>query len=636
MFKLEKVFQNDDTGYYFFINIIKSFVLIVSIYIFSILEKNSIHELLNFQLFINSKYYLYSILVPSFYFILSFFFKKKEYKKNLKSFIENDIYNIVIIHILIFFIFFIFNINFQINNSTFYLFLYLIIILILSKLYFNYLYDRLIEDNIIQKNIMVVGSYNEIKKILNEKFDNIVIFKCCLITDFNNQNLRLIKSEFKFPIFNQNEDIRSILEYHSLGQIWVINAEDKEKEKIFNKIIQFSVDTLNIKLENSDQSTNKKLLFNKFEYEFYEYSKFFGVNLFIKILIDKILAFIFLIIATPILIISGVAIYLEDGFPIIFTQNRTGWDGRRFKVYKLRSLFNEKYNVTSQITKDDNRKLRIGKFIRKYSIDELPQLYNVLKGEMSLVGPRPHPVMLDLQYSNIYKTFLTRYRCNPGLTGWAQVNGLRGATPNPESMKRRMEFDLWYLNNWSIVLDIYIILKTFYAIIKYKGRIIHCIYRLLQITYKKTSGCIMTKSSIELKFKINQFRSHFLGKSEVFIFEENNFDIALSKIFNTFSYIFLPTIKICKKILMKILDKILEFGNQQNDLKKRILKQDEILNNNLKLNAALSEQISQLNNKIDNLSSKNDNSEGLEKDKLLNINNPKTSNIEIDFYQKKI
>jgi exopolysaccharide biosynthesis polyprenyl glycosylphosphotransferase len=469
MFKLEKVFQNDDTGYYFFINIIKSFALIVSIYIFSILEKNSIHELLNFQLFINSKYYLYSILVSSFYFILSFFFKKKEYKKNLKSFIENDIYNIVIIHILIFFIFFIFNINFQINNSTFYLFLYLIIILILLKLYFNYLYDRLIEENIIQKNIMVVGSYNEIKKILNEKFDNIVIFKCCLITDFNNQNLRLIKSEFKFPIFNQNEDIRSILEYHSLGQIWVINAEDKEKEKAFNKIIQFSVDTLNIKLENSDQSTNKKLLFNKFEYEFYEYSKFFGVNLFIKILIDKILAFIFLIVAAPILIISGIAIYLEDGFPIIFTQNRTGWDGRRFKVYKLRSLFNEKYNVTSQITKDDSRKLRIGKFIRKYSIDELPQLYNVLKGEMSLVGPRPHPVMLDLQYSNIYKSFLTRYRCNPGLTGWAQVNGLRGATPNPESMKRRMEFDLWYLNNWSIVLDIYIILKTFYAIIRYKG-----------------------------------------------------------------------------------------------------------------------------------------------------------------------
>ena len=316
---------------------------------------------------------------------------------------------------------------------------------------------------------MVVGSYNEIKKILNEKFDNIVIFKCCLITDFNNQNLRLVKSEFKFPIFNQNEDIRSILEYHSLGQIWVINAEDKEKEKAFNKIIQFSVDTLNIKLENSDQSTNKKLLFNKFEYEFYEYSKFFGVNLFIKILIDKILAFIFLIVATPILIISGIAIYLEDGFPIIFTQNRTGWDGRRFKVYKLRSLFNEKYNVTSQITKDDSRKLRIGKFIRKYSIDELPQLYNVLKGEMSLVGPRPHPVMLDLQYSNIYKSFLTRYRCNPGLTGWAQVNGLRGPTPNPESMKLRMEFDLWYLNNWSIGLDIYIILKTFYAIIRHKG-----------------------------------------------------------------------------------------------------------------------------------------------------------------------
>ena len=162
-------------------------------------------------------------------------------------------------------------------------------------------------------------------------------------------------------------------------------------------------------------------------------------------------------------------ILIEDGFPILFTQNRTGWDGRRFKVYKLRSLYNRKYNPVSQVTKDDNRKLKIGKFIRRYSIDELPQLYNVLRGEMSLVGPRPHPVMLDLDYYSIYSSFLKRYRCNPGLTGWAQINGLRGSTPDPEKMKKRMDYDLWYLNNWSIWLDIYIIFKTFYALFKFKG-----------------------------------------------------------------------------------------------------------------------------------------------------------------------
>jgi len=103
------------------------------------------------------------------------------------------------------------------------------------------------------------------------------------------------------------------------------------------------------------------------------------------------------------------------------------------------------------------------------SIDELPQLINVLQGDMSIVGPRPHMVEHDIMYSKLFSNFLRRHKANPGLTGWAQVNGLRGATPDPDLMKRRMEHDLWYLNNWSIWLDLYIILKTFYAIFNHKG-----------------------------------------------------------------------------------------------------------------------------------------------------------------------
>ena len=167
--------------------------------------------------------------------------------------------------------------------------------------------------------------------------------------------------------------------------------------------------------------------------------------------------------------IASIAIYLEDGFPILFSQNRTGWDGRRFRIHKLRSLKKESFDKTKQVTKDDKRLLKIGTIIRRYSIDELPKFINVLKGEMSIVGPRPHMVEHDIHYSKIFYNFLKRHKCNPGLTGWAKVNGLRGATPKAEIMKQRMEFDLWYLNNWSITLDIYIILKTFYALIKYKG-----------------------------------------------------------------------------------------------------------------------------------------------------------------------
>ena len=315
---------------------------------------------------------------------------------------------------------------------------------------------------------MIVGTYKDIKKILSEKFEKILIFKCCMITDLNNLNLKVLKSEIKFPIFNENEDIRSILEYHSLGQIWILNG-DKDKSNVLSKIFKFSVDTLNIKLEEVPNIKGKKLLANKYDFEFYEMSRFYGINLFLKILIDKFLSLIFLIIASPILIFSAVAIYIEDGFPILFTQNRTGWDGRRFKIYKLRSLKKISFDRTQQVTKDDKRLLKIGKLIRRYSIDELPQFFNILNGDMSIVGPRPHMVEHDIHYSSLFNNFLKRHKCNPGLTGWAQVNGLRGATPKPEVMEKRMDYDLWYLNNWTIWLDLYIIFKTFYALVKYKG-----------------------------------------------------------------------------------------------------------------------------------------------------------------------
>jgi putative colanic acid biosynthesis UDP-glucose lipid carrier transferase len=469
MFRLEKVFQNDDSGYYLFINFTKSLILFISIYFFSILEKNTIYDLLNFEIFKESKYFIYSILISIFFFIISFHSKKKIYQTNFISFLKEDIVGFILANIILFFIYFIFEINFKLDLHTLYLNVYLLIVLGILKLFFNNLYQNLINKNIIQKNIMLVGTYDEIKKLLKEKFEKILIFKCCLITDFKNHDIKFLRSELKFPIFSEDEDIRSILEYHSLGQIWIMNGKDKEKDKAFNKIIQFSVDTLNVHLEDDINLKGDQLLGNKYKYEFFEYSRFYGVSLFIKILMDKILSIIFLIISAPILLISSIAIYLEDGFPILFTQNRTGWDGRRFKIYKLRSLKKTSFDKTKQVTKDDQRLLKIGRLVRRYSIDELPQFFNVLIGDMSVVGPRPHMVEHDIHYSNLFFNFLKRHKCNPGLTGWAQVNGLRGATPNPSVMQKRMDYDLWYLNNWTIWLDIYIIVKTVYALFKYKG-----------------------------------------------------------------------------------------------------------------------------------------------------------------------
>ncbi len=469
MFRLEKVFQNDDKGFLLFTNIIKAFILFCSIYISSIFENHTIYQLFDFSIFVLSEYFLYALFLPILFFIIISSNKKKYYEENFISFLKKDILSFIFSNILIFSFFYIFNADLNFNKSLLYLIVFLLIILLITKIYFNYIYNSLIEKNIIQKNIMLVGRHEEIKKVLNENFHKINIFKCCLMVDFKENDIRYIKSELKIPIFNDEDDIRSILEYHALGQIWILNGDEDKKKKVFNKIIQFSVDTLNVDLNGTLNLKGEELLGNKFDYQFYEKSRFYGISFFYKILIDKFFSIIFLIIASPLLIVSSILILIEDGRPILFTQNRTGWDGRRFKIYKLRSLKKTNFDKTEQVLKDDKRLLKVGLFLRRFSIDELPQFFNVLKGDMSIVGPRPHMVEHDIYYSVLFGSFLKRHKCNPGLTGWAQVNGLRGATPNPDTMKRRMEFDLWYLNNWTIPLDLYIIFKTFYVIFKFKG-----------------------------------------------------------------------------------------------------------------------------------------------------------------------
>ena len=470
MFKLEKVFQNDDSAYILFATIVKTLVIILSYYIFSILEKDTIYDLFNSNIYTQSKYFYFSLSISFFYFFISLFNKKdSNFKRNFISFLKEDIFIVIISKVIVFTLFFIIKKKFIINIYYLYSLIFLFFNLVLLKLFFNNLYDNLIKKNIIQKNVMIVGNYDDIKKLLVNKFEQIYVFKCCIILDIHKYDQSLIKSEIKFPIFSNNDDIRSILEYHALGQVWLLDSKEIKIEDSLLKILKFSVDILIINLETNYELSGKKLLADKFDFKFYEISRFHGASLFIKIVLDKLFSIIFLVLSSPLIILAMILIYLEDGFPLFFTQNRTGWDGRRFKIYKLRTLKKESFDKTIQVQDGDKRVLKFGKTIRRYSIDELPQFYNVLIGDMSIVGPRPHMVEHDIKYAALFSNFLKRHKCNPGLTGWAQVNGLRGATPKPEVMKRRMEFDLWYLNNWTIWLDVYIIFKTFYALIKYKG-----------------------------------------------------------------------------------------------------------------------------------------------------------------------
>ena len=469
MNRIEKILQNDDSTYIYFSKICKACVVFLHFYLFSILEKNSIYEISDSEIFFSSKYYFFSILFTFFYFlILIFFFQNKSYKFNFISFLKEDFITIIFIQFLIFSIYFLINKSFIVDFGYLCSLILLSINLLIFKKIFNSIYSYMINNDFIHKNIMLVGNYKDIIFFLKNKKEKVNIFKCCIVNDLSKFNKSLIRSEIKIPVFDQDEDIRSILEYHELGQIWVLEKNVSDTEKLISNIIKFSVDILIVDLVTKKNILSQNLLYDKFEFRKYEISKFYGPNLLLKILLDKFFASIFLMIAFPILFISGILIYLEDGYPILFTQDRTGWDGRRFEIFKLRTLNKKKFDKTTQVTVDDKRKLKCGSFIRKFSIDEIPQLFNVLKGDMSIVGPRPHMVEHDIKYSKLFMNYLKRHKCNPGLTGWAQVNGLRGSTSD-EQMKKRMDYDLWYLNNWSIGLDLYIIFKTFYAVFKYKG-----------------------------------------------------------------------------------------------------------------------------------------------------------------------
>jgi len=472
MFRLEKVFQNDDKFYNYFSIFFKSLIIYFVIYLFIILENNSIYSIGNLGIYVDSNYYIFSIFLPILFFISNFFILKETKFNNEILRVSFTDLKILLINIFILFFFFsLKNYTLLINKEFLLLFFLLIFFILFSNLILNRIYKYLIDSNIIQRNILLVGNYKDVIKILNEKKDLINIYKCCLVTDINDLQIKNIRNEIKIPTFNLNEDVRSILEYHHLGQVWILDNSYDQKilENMISLVIKFSVDILIVKIDKIIKKNSQLLVNNKYHFINYEISKFYGINFLIKILLDKILSLVFITILSPVLLICLILIYLEDGYPLIFFQDRTGWDGRRFRIFKLRTLKNIKFDKTQQVQKNDERLLKIGKFIRKYSIDEVPQFFNVLLGDMSIVGPRPHMVEHDIFYSKIFKEFLKRHKTNPGLTGWAQINGLRGATPNQEFMRKRMEYDLWYLNNWNPLLDIIIILKTFFVIFKYKG-----------------------------------------------------------------------------------------------------------------------------------------------------------------------
>jgi len=191
-----------------------------------------------------------------------------------------------------------------------------------------------------------------------------------------------------------------------------------------------------------------------------------------KWLFDKVIGGLALLCALPVMAAVALAIKLDSKGPVFFKQKRYGFNNDLIEVYKFRSMYTDMSDTAAAklVTKDDPRVTRVGRFIRKTSLDELPQLINVVfKGNLSLVGPRPHAVSAKAEsrlYDEAVDGYFARHRVKPGITGWAQINGWRGETDTQEKIQKRVEHDLFYIENWSVIFDLMILLKTPFALLK--------------------------------------------------------------------------------------------------------------------------------------------------------------------------
>jgi len=340
-----------------------------------------------------------------------------------------------------------------------------IFVFLFLKVIFDLLYIFLVKSNTIQRNILLIGDADSCHNIIQKmpKTTSNSVIKCLILINENNKE----KDFYGVPSFKLEDDFNYILDHHSIGQVWIVSSIETQTyvERLIDKFLNFSIDCRLVLPESKFKFTEGMDTDAGFDFYNISFSPFYGTSFLIKNIIDKFLSIIFLIITFPIILIFSIFILIENGFPIFFKQKRTGWDGRSFNIFKLRSLNKDINKEIQQVEKGDKRLLFIGKIIRRLSIDELPQFFNVLKGDMSIVGPRPHMTEHTKYYSIEVKNFMQRHKCLPGITGWAQVHGLRGPTEEKGLMDKRYEHDLYYIKNWNLMLDFYIMIKTMFGII---------------------------------------------------------------------------------------------------------------------------------------------------------------------------
>ncbi len=290
------------------------------------------------------------------------------------------------------------------------------------------------------------------------------------VSTFTGRERRAKDREMKLPLLGPVEDIARIIDERRIRTVYILTSMESSPElrKLYVNLLDRSINinwvpdifTLNLINHNVKELGGVPVIAMS-------ETPLRGRMLVLKAIEDRLLAGLALLGLSPLIIAAALAVKLNSSGPILFKQERTGWDGRVFKIFKFRSMYHHPIaaSVVKQATKDDPRVTPVGRFIRRTSIDELPQLINVLIGDMSLVGPRPHAVQHNDYYSRKIDAYLARHRIKPGITGLAQVRGFRGETDDIDLMEERVTSDIEYINNWSLWLDMVVLARTAFTLL---------------------------------------------------------------------------------------------------------------------------------------------------------------------------
>lgn len=275
------------------------------------------------------------------------------------------------------------------------------------------------------------------------------------------------KSVEGLPVLGGLEDVAEFVEREDVDQVWIaMPLKDEAKVKFLMHELRFSTASIRFIPDIFG--------FRLLNHSFTEVAGFpvlnlsvtpmEGVNRLVKAVEDRVLALLILSLISPVMALIAVGVKLTSPGPVLFRQKRLGWDGKPITVYKFRTMVvhQETDGTVTQATRNDARITPFGAFLRRTSLDELPQFFNVLQGVMSIVGPRPHAIEHNNQYKELIDDYMQRHLVKPGITGWAQINGWRGETDTLDKMRKRVEYDLYYIENWSLWFDLKIIFLTIF------------------------------------------------------------------------------------------------------------------------------------------------------------------------------